>query len=336
MIKKIKFLLLDKFCKILPLGSYYFMLVSKPKKVKLTRDLIYINFSNYSIFKNSEILYLEDGDRIYLWFIDRDFLIKNKFKQKIFIPEGLLISKALNDDNVIIVLKKDNDLFCIVKKSNIIQTEIKININEKDNYLSILKKKYKINNIKYYDNLNMNTIFLHIKIKDFIKNLKGLILNQVDIKQQIYTISDIIIVPLIILFIGLGIDKILYYSYINKKINIISKELNIIEHKNKSIKSKYNYLEKENFFWKNFKKEELSSPSFFLTLNSVFLALKNSNAQLRFFSKNSNLVNIIVSGTSTSKLIKNLLSLNIVKEVSVLNNSIQNNKEIVNIKVILK
>ncbi len=334
MIKKIKFLLLDKFCKILPLGSYYFMLVSKPKKVKLTRDLIYINFSNYSIFKNSEILYLEDGDRIYLWFIDRDFLIKNKFKQKIFIPEGLLISKALNDDNVIIVLKKDNDLFCIVKKSNIIQTEIKININEKDNYLSILKKKYKINNIKYYDNLN--TIFFHIKIKDFIKDLKGLILNQVDIKQQIYTISDIIIVPLIILFIGLGIDKILYYSYINKKINIISKELNIIEHKNKSIKSKYNYLEKENFFWKNFKKEELSSPSFFLTLNSVFLALKNSNAQLRFFSKNSNLVNIIVSGTSTSKLIKNLLSLNIVKEVSVLNNSIQNNKEIVNIKVILK
>jgi len=109
---------------ILPMEKSFFFQTTFSKKIKLTDDLIQLNYNRYSPLKNQMNIYRLEEDKLYLWFYTEDF------KTPFIIPESYLLFTLLKKEhnNKLIIIRANEIYKILVIKNNLLESSFTLNL----------------------------------------------------------------------------------------------------------------------------------------------------------------------------------------------------------------
>jgi len=262
-----KILLKYNIITVIPFNETFFHAVTLPQKIKLTKQLLFLNYAKYSPFKNPNIINLASDKHLMLWFY------KEKIDTSIVIPESYLAYKALKKEalDAMYVIKDDTYKIIIIKNSKLINAFTLDNIDELT--LKLTMDEYKISTKKelslqrYQDLLQQTKESLSFQDLYYFNTLdldKKVLFNAF-IDKASYPLAALVILAMLVSFIQ--------ESFLESKIQTLEATYLSEKNKNKDIKKfihRHNASVKK---WKNFVQKELVyfGPSLLLQeLYSIF------------------------------------------------------------------
>lgn len=252
------------FITIIPFDETFFYASTLPKKVKFTKELVHLNYSKYSPYKNSNIINYIDSDYLMLWFYEKEI------SSTIIIPESYLVFKELKsnqkdsiyiiqDDNIKIIIIKNNKLINAFSLDTIDEVTIKLTMDEYQIF-----QKDEITQNEYKDILQKAKKSLNIK--DFYKfnNL------ELDRKTLLNNFVEKVSYPIAILIIFTIFISYLHENMLKSDIKNLKATYSLEKDKNRDIKSYIKKHNKEVKKWRGFALKELVYVEPVSILNSIY------------------------------------------------------------------
>ena len=147
-------LIKKKIINLSPIEESFFLYKKLDKKIKLTTEIIELNYGKESPYKDSKlnITSVIDSENLYLWFNKED-------KKSRFLPLSLLLFRKLSAQykNTICIFKGDVDKVLIIKNSQLVASFIKKNICDSD--IVLIKNEYFLEDIKIFNENEFETFF---------------------------------------------------------------------------------------------------------------------------------------------------------------------------------
>lgn len=279
--------------KVIPAQESFFEISLLNKKVKLSPELIQLNYAKLSPISNPEIISYKEKNTIYLW-----FLKKQKRDEKILIPESFLIYKALSNkqDGIFIFKTEPKQVYII--KNKILQTTF-ISYEDIDSpSIDIAKDEYdleflEIIDAKIYDkmlqneidNLTIKDLFAFIQISLDKENIKNFF-----IQRLTY--------PIVSLFFIYMLVSYAQGYFLEKKVDNLTQKYQTLKTKNSNAKNlirKHNIevIKLEQFFKTEFEPVEPFKIVYDLykiippidKATVTFLSITNNNIKIRIKTK---------------------------------------------------
>lgn len=307
--------------KVIEMKDSFFRVSKLTKKVKLSPELIQLNYEKLSPIANPNIIGYKEKDIIYLWFIK-----KQKQNEKILIPESFLIYKALQNkqDSIFVFETLPKQIYVLKEKK--LQTAF-ISYEDIDTpNINIIKHEYDLEHIEFLSTKEHNKLLQNeierLTFKDLFA-FSRLKLDKDNLKKIFVQKLTLPIVSL--LFIYIFITYMQGY-FLEKKVSNLTKEYQILKTKNSSIKTaiqKHNREVKKlkQFFKTEFEpiepfkiiydlykiitpKDKATITFFSLTNSSIKIRIKTNDDAIKYlkrFNTISYLTNIVIDNTFKHK-----------------------------------
>ena len=321
------------FYSLVPVEDTFFKSVDIPKGIKLSKEIVLINYSHLSPFPDGDVIFYRTKNSLYLWFV------RYKLKSRVNIPEGYIIYKQFKDrkNAITIVEKKRSFVFSVIKNGELVSQfslskSVPVNIDERVEFLKrehslkqpdIIKKS--ISDIKTKPDLTDILKFSHFSLDR--RSIQEFILEEIKI-------------PIILILVGLSIYDIFLLNYLSSLKEEKVKVLQELKKENQDIKNLLMKLEEKRNFWKRFISEEFKFENLYNVASAVASTLKKYEGTLKSFNSTENMVDLwIESKVSSSKLIDELLKTGYFEEIKVLSSVRPPQKEdieIINMQLFLK
>lgn len=214
--------------------DYLFIYKTINSNVKLSEEVIKINFKEDLVYKN--IYFLRKKDHLYIY--------NTNYNGKLFIPEGFILFSSLESDGIFIFKNPLGYYNIIIKENNILKNDFIVNeINDFIRYSLIYEYNLPIENRNYNDSITKG--FKNVSYIDLIR------LNSIFSfkKEKIVSLSKELSLPFLISVIFIYITFIglkFIYQYENKSLlsqySFIRKKIINIDYKINFIKDIYNNL----------------------------------------------------------------------------------------------
>jgi len=263
---------------VVPMSECYFLVKNLPKKTKLSKELIKLNFEKYAPFTAKKVLrYQVNAEQLYLWFV------KKEYRQFILMPESYLISLALPPQERIYIFQGEiNKVFVIAK--GVMQEAFEL-ADDDTVQLSLLQDQYAIQSV-----VKKSAVEYEQFLKKGIEKLTPQALLsfwQLEFsKDKILSyILEKLTYP-ILFFIAFFILVSYTQSYfMQKKQTTLEETLHSLKSQNKVVKNQiYNYNNKVRML-QNFTDKELRQPDAFGIINLLYDVIKpEDKAKLVYFS----------------------------------------------------
>lgn len=309
--------ILKRFVDVLPLDETYFVVVDVPENLRPNRELIKLNYSNLSIFENGDFIFLKEKKRLLIWFTDT---LLNK---KVAIPEAYLIYEAFKDRGEAVIIRKVGDRECIlVIKDKTLKAQFCRKGELKDKYLEVVRREFSLKNpqlIKLDSNFKVEVSFL--TISKFFKS------SGFSIKSVLLGLAEDLKIPAIIILIIVNILDISIYEYVNFNIKKDNQRLMELKIRNKDIMEKFGFLKSKSQFFGEFISKNLTYPTVYETLAFISDISYKDKTKLHMYSQYERDIRLDMLTKSTSKVVKDLLSSNLFKNVEILSTSQYSIKE---------
>ncbi len=318
---------ISKLINYIPCIDTYFFSEDKPQ-VKLSEEIVRRNYSIYSPFKNPEIIYFEDKNKIYIWFSRIP-----KKEWKINIPESFAIFQQVKEKKEVIAYRCSGEYCCIIvaKEGNLCSQIIKPKDKLKES-LDLLKKEF---SLKSPDIIEVNNLPSTISVKDIVYFFS---FPKPSFSEKLINTFDILKLPLILFLSFQCLYPIFKFYYINHLLQVNMDKLKAIENKTAELKEKYQHLEYAANFWKNFNLKENLLPDKLIIIDSIAKQVLKLGGEIQSITAQGYSIKTTISGIASDTLIKNLLNTGLFKEVKVIS-SLKNkasSKEISRIELIIK
>lgn len=288
------------FVKILPFEDAFYYTEKLPKKVKLTKDLLRLNYLKYSPYKTAQILSTIKDENLMLWFYGKEIKAKSVIpesyllflelkKQKI---DGLFI---LKDNNYKIIIIKDGKLLSAYTLKELDKEIINLSLHEHQ-ITEYIEFDYKMLYKKAIDNISLKEIYdfnqLSLDKKAFFSKL---------INKIAYPISFFLIFTM-------GLNYLHGY-YIDKEIDKNQKLYQDIKQKNKKINESIKKHNKNVKLWNKFANKELVYPDLMEILKSLSsINQKGETVFLRDLSINGSIMQLRLRSNMNPVIFLNRLS----------------------------
>lgn len=305
--------ILLKFIDILPFEDSFFFKKSFKKKVKLSNELIRLNYKKYSPYKNPFFTSIIEDKNLYIWFYER------KFDSKIIIPEAYLFFNFFKEknQNSFILIEGYNVFFTLIIKNGILVNTYVSN-DKNENLIAIEMNNYRIYSYK------------EIEKKDYIRQRKELIENiefqelykwsnfDFDKEKFLPKLINSIAYPLsFFLVFKMGLE-IYHMKSIEKKLDKVEAKYTKIKIKTDDIREQINIENNKIEKWKNFVATELPYGDIVSTFVNISKAFKEEKFIFISFSILGSRVKIdmesnedFIKGLNILSKIKNLKDITI-------------------------
>jgi len=287
----------------LPVEKSTFFSLPFPENLKLSKEIVKINYKRYSPFKNSEVLYIVENGFIYLWFYEAK---KDSYKP-LLIPESYVIYKEFySQKNVSVYVAHPMQRFYLLKNGH-----LKVAVSPQgdvDALLKVSQAEYGIENIFKLDPSEYGKLYDKAKEKLSAKDYFKFLQFDFSFKESINFIVDrytYLISFLIILYIGISYAQ---SYFLEKKSSNLEKELYALKEQNLKIKEsirEYNEnIEKLN----EFSAKELAYPDHADLLFEIYKVFSTKDkARLILFQADTYTLNLWIEtekdiGTYIEKL----------------------------------
>jgi len=320
---------------LIPAEDTFFKSVEIPKNVKLTPELVKINYQHLSPFPSGDIIFYKTKKFLYLWFVKYP-LLETK---KINIPEGYFIYKQFkHQKNAIVMVRKENSVIVSVIKDGELLSQFTLSsslaVNLKDR-IELLKKEYSLKNPEVIE-IERKQLKIRADLKDIFAFSKFEI-NKESLKS--FFIENIK-VPLIIILLIVSIYDIFLLNYLQKEKEKRQVILYQLKKENAEIKNSLYKLEDESKFWNEFQKKEMKFENIYNVLTAIGKILKEKNGKFESLNFSGNLIDLWIKTKSKSTtLIDKLVKTGYFEEVKIISSAkdiYEPEYEVTNLQLILK
>jgi len=320
---------------LIPAEDTFFKNVEIPKNVKLTPELVKINYQHLSPFPSGDVIFYKTKKFLYLWFVKYP-LLETK---KVNIPEGYFIYKQFkHQKNAIVVVRKENSIIVSVLKNGELLSQFTLSsslaVNLKDR-IELLKKEYSLKNPEVIE-IERKQLKIRADLKDIFAFSKFEI-NKESLKS--FFIENIK-VPLIIILLIVSIYDIFLLNYLQKEKEKRQAILYQLKKENAGIKNLLQKLESESKFWNYFIEKELKYENIYNILAAISITIKNNQGKINSLSTSYPLIDIwLETKVASSKLIDQLIKTGYFKEIKIISSvksRVNPQYEITNLQLILK
>jgi hypothetical protein len=236
----VNYLLKKQIIKLSYIENSFFLYKKLDKRVKLTSEVITLNYSSDSPYslKNSTTSSVFDNKSLYLWF--------TKGSNCRYLPEAYLLFRRLlrKYQNVIFIIEGNPNKVLIIKNSILIASFSKLTVSFLDKKL--MEDEYQIDNIitlnkKEYENYLEDSLkFLTINDLLNILNIK------IDIKEIFIKTVYFLSLPLLVSSIVTTLLLAGYSFYLDDKREALNKEFRANQQSNREVKRTIVRHENEN------------------------------------------------------------------------------------------
>ena len=322
---------LKKLINIVPIEDTYFVLVEKPKNIKLSKDAIYLNYKHLSPFKDGDLIYLQTKNNIFIWFTKYKLIDKNK----IYIPEGYLIYKVIKSKKEAIgIAKKSESIYILsVVKNGLLLSQLTIKNDNLNQKITFLIKEYSLKNPEKINipisklKLSFIDVFLFSKFSLELNKLYSFIIERLSMPISVF----IILLTVFYFFIN---------QYLEKEIKKKTDYLNKLKLQTKDIKNLLYQTEQKKQFWLTFIKNEKKYPSLYYLLDKIFRVIKEKDGYITHLEFNENIITIWAGlKAGDISIVNDLIKEKIFKEVKIISSVKDRQRkgyEIMNIEIYLK
>lgn len=271
--------ILSKFIYLLPIESGFFFKTGFEKKIKLSNELIKLNYNRHSPYKNPSFIFLMQQHTLYIWFF------KKKIFSQIILPEAYLVFdffKERHDNTIIIIKTLTLYKIIIIKDSQLINAYALTDID--DALIEAEMNKYSILsshriNANEYEKL-VNKALQNIAYSELYK------WNRVKInKEELFPkMLNLVAYPLSFLLVFMMGIHLFHTNQLENRLDVAEKNYLISKEKNSDVKEKIIREAEKEKKWVDFIRSELSygdTVSLFLKIEN---ALKNEKITLLNFS----------------------------------------------------
>lgn len=302
--------------KVISMQESFFKVSTLTKKVKLSPELIRLNYEKLSPIVNPTILSYKEESVIYLWFLKQQHP-----NEKILIPESFLIYKALRDksDGVFIFKTVPKQIY-VLKQRRLQSAFVSYEATDSTS-IDIVKDEYDLTDIQILDEkehdkvlqrelerLTLPELFAFMQFKMDKENLKKFF-----VQKLTYPLVSV-------LFIYMFVSYAQGY-FMQKKADILTKEYQTLKAKNADVKSAIRTHNQEverleQFFTTEFEPVEPFKASYDL----YKIITSQDEATVNFFSVTNGIVKIkIKTNDNAIKYLKRFNAITYLKDVVIEN-----------------
>lgn len=298
--------LFGKLLNIVHSGDTFFLNTEIPNGLKITDDLIRLNYSAECPFDAVDFIFIIDKNQLYVWFF------KYKLEQGISVPDTYIIYKNKKIENGFIEAEGETGTILLTVKDYILVSQVIVPASiDKLQYMDYLSREY---------NLEVEQVE---SVRDIdLAMTPGIalpfMLNREMLRSRLQTLLSKSLVPLIIFFAIMSIGDVVrnqYYGYLS---NRYSSELKALKKETVSTTMTIDGVRSDLILWENFEslyERELKLPSY---LSDLFASIDSVKGTLSSLSFNQNKVNFMVECSSSALLIKEIQKNGAFKKVKLL------------------
>ena len=149
----IQILLKYDILKVIPMQESFFKVSILTKKIKLSPELIQLNYAKLSPIANPAIISYKEENAIYLWFFK-----KQELEQKILIPESFLIYKALQKKHDAIFIFETTPKQIYILKEKRLQAAFTSYESANAPSISIIQDEYDLTDVEILEKREHDTL----------------------------------------------------------------------------------------------------------------------------------------------------------------------------------
>ncbi len=297
------------FVKIIPVEDTYFFKDDVPPNIKLSYNVIKLNYIDRSPFKTGDIIYLQKDKKLYIWFVKYPLE-----ENRVYIPESYLIVKQTDINSGFIIYKKENAFnILVVKDKNLVsQISYKKEPPQLQLKLKLLAKEYSIKNPEIKE---LTSFTPKYEIRDIIKFSRF----ELSKENILKTVLQNTAVPLSLFFITLSVYKIADYRYLEYKKEKLEEYLFNLKIENKPVKKKIQIAKEKKEFWENFFSRELRYPFAYIVLSKVAKIIQSYEGFIDSITYSPEVISMNIGlPKKRGNFVKDLLKTGLFKDVKIL------------------
>jgi len=298
------FSLLSKFdiLSLVKIEDTYFKSMPLKKKIKLSKEVVLLNYSEFSPFRDFDTLYTLLNDHIGIWFTDK------KIRTYIAIPESYVIANYLlkNEIDGIIIFDTYPQNLLVIKDRKLCRQISKDKISKYE--INLLQKEFFVNEYHFYEKKEYEKLLVDAIENILIKDIFAFFNFNLNYKEIVDIFIKKLSTPISIFVALLFFIEGLNYLYVNKKISTIENKYKTIKEKTQITRDKIYVIEEKYLDFNTLDSELKKNQNLINILHSVSDIVKDKNASLLYFKVSENEFSIRVDTNKTSELFSNIVS----------------------------
>lgn len=238
--KLIEILFKYRLITIIPMEKTTFASVTLPKNVKLTKELVHINYGKLSSIKDPQILYYIERNRVYLWFYPKELQPTAPF----VIPESYLMFQALKafDDTIVVFQTEPTKIFAL--KEGRYQAAALMKQNE-TLFIDLLKNEHTISKLKYFDASEYQKYYHTARHTLSFKDLYRFLQWETSPRQIAASMVEKLTYPLLFMIAAFIIITSIQASLMQQKIHKLEETYGALKQSNHPLKNAIRHHNKE-------------------------------------------------------------------------------------------
>ena len=248
---------------VLPVNTSFFQHFNLHANVKLSKELIDLNYARYSPFKESKHLFYFNEEDVFIWFYEEDT------KAPIVIPEAYLLYKALVEDynDTLLVVESTPSKIFLIKDKKLLNSIGMKTLDE--NVLQMMMEEHQISSKIVITEAEYGELYQSSLQKISIKDLWRWNQLEIDKNTILPTIIDKIAYPVSALMIFIIFVNSLHTYTLHSSIQNKEDIYHNIKQNNDDIRSLLRKENQEAKRWNHFINEELVYPDAMSLLYSI-------------------------------------------------------------------
>jgi hypothetical protein len=294
---------------MIPLEQSFLRVFPKPKKIRLSRQVIEVNYAHLSPFKNGGQLFFQTESSIYVWFL------REPARNGICIPECYLLYRHFRERrNVIVLLPREGVLNAVVIADGELKAQVTLQGGaDEGGTLDLLKREYSLNNAELV-RLEARSRF-SAKPADLLA-FAQFELNPSQVLEEGLALVKVPIIAALVIVAG-------FTLYRSHQLDSIAEtkmyRLNRLKRDNAQLQSSLEQVRNQGGFWRDFVARERCYPGFYRVLAQVTRVLERHGGYLNNVEYADNRVTLWTGlKSSEANIIKDLLATGLFTEVKLL------------------
>ncbi|GAM08225.1 hypothetical protein OR1_00496 [Geobacter sp. OR-1] len=303
---------------IIPLEDTYLRIFEKPKKARLTRQVIDLNYGHQSPYRNSSHLSWQTDTKIYIWYYDKSASTTNG----ILIPEAYLLYRFFRDrQNALVLLPRNG----ITHMTGIAHGELQVQAllrgtSGLDASLELLKREYSLGQAELI-RLEPTARF-SVKPSDIIQFV-DFQFNPINVLEKVVSIVKAPLIAVLLVTAGFTFYEA---QRMEALVGEKNRQLAQLKRENSSVHSSLEQVRGQGAYWNDFISREQRYPDFYQALSVLASVIQRHAGYLNSVEFSDNRLTVWTGlKTSEAAIIKELLATGVFEEAKLLS-SIKDSK----------
>ena len=297
---------------VLPMEKSFFFQTTFSKKIKLTDDLVRLNYNRYSPIKNQMNIYRLEEERLYLWFYAEE--IKTPF----IIPESYLLFTLLKKEhnNKLIIVTAKEIYKILVIKNNLLEAVFTLASLDSE-IISITLHEHLLDEVVTLSEQEYNQLYSNgIKELPLFDILKWNVF-KINRDEILNKSLNFIAYPLSFLIVFIMLIGIYHTNKLEIKIESLKEKYLEVKNLNQDVKNKIAIKNQEKEKWMEFINRELVYPDSAWVIDKLYkITQLFDNVELQNIKIGGSKIQIQIKIKEKKYYVSYLNELNSIKEFS--------------------